>query len=282
MTLSKEYVLPLALEGNFKAISFLSGNGYWNNSQALNYITKSKSNNPAIKFATYQLNFKSADNVKYTNKYILSEDTFLKNYFTDFNRDDLIKLRDTIDNKIDEVDKIKKDFYVWGTDYNNSVDVRNSTLKKLPAPINDKTFCISFTFSPAIEGTGRLSIVPMAFDGTTIEYDAVGFLKILRGSIDLILRDENPKSLAQILFDYVHGKMGNESEWRFNYINPKDQYFVNDKKWGPIIFKLLSGALPSDTTTSSIKQKSYYLNRAAQLGETNAYSNLAILYQTLF
>jgi hypothetical protein len=281
MTLSKEYVLPLALEGNFKAISFLSGNGYLSSSKALSLISKSSAKNSVAKFAQYQLNFKSADNVKYTNKYILSEDTLLKNYFTDFNRDDLIKLRDTINNKIKEVDKIKKVFYVSSYDYNNSVDVRNSALKKLPAPINDITFCISFDLA-AIKGTGELSIVPKAFDGTTIKYDAVDFLEILRGSIDLILRDENPISLAQILFDYVNGRMGNESEWRFNYINPKDQYFVNDKKWGPIIFKLLSGALPCDTTTSSIKQKSYYLNRAAQLGETNAYSNLAVLYQTLF
>lgn len=280
MAVAKEYILPMASLGNLKAIAFLSGKGYWSSSKAYSSISKISSNNSAVKFALYQLNFKSDKNVKYTNKYVLSEDTLLKNYFTDFNRDDLIKLRDTIDNKINEVDKIKKDFNVSSYNYNNSIDVRNSALKKLPAPINDKTFCISFTFSSAIKGTGDLSIVPKAFDGGTIEYDAVDFLKILRGSIDYILSGENPKSLAQLLFDYERGEV--EDQWTFNYMNPQKQYFSKDKVYGAPIFKLLSAVIPYDTTESSLKQKSYYLNRAAQLGATDAYFNLACLYQVLY
>lgn len=283
MAVVKEYILPMASEGNLKAISFLSGKGYWRSSQALNFISKSTSNNSAVKFATYQLNFKSSDGselkVKYTNKYILSKDSLLKSYFTAFNKSDLIRLRDTIDNKINEINKIKKDFNVSTYDYNNSVDARNSALKKMPTAIDDKTFCLSFTFS-SITGSGMLSIVPMAFDGSTIPYDAVDFLKILRGSIDLILVEENPKSLAQLLFDYKRGEMQNQ--WTFDYMNPQDQYFAKDKIYGSAIFKLLSAVIPYDTTESSLKQKSYYLNRAAQLGATDAYFNLACLYQVLY
>lgn len=90
MTVVKEYILPMASEGNLKAISFLSGKGYWRSSQALNFISKSTSNNSAVKFATYQLNFKSSDGselkVKYTNKYILSKDSLLKRMIMIFHK----------------------------------------------------------------------------------------------------------------------------------------------------------------------------------------------------
>ena len=52
-TVVKEYILPMASEGNFKAISFLSGKGYWRSSEALSFISKSSSNNSAVKFARY-------------------------------------------------------------------------------------------------------------------------------------------------------------------------------------------------------------------------------------
>jgi hypothetical protein len=283
MAVAKEYILPMASLGNLKAIAFLSGKGYWSSSKAYSFISKSSSNNSAVKFATYQLIFKNTDGselkVKYINKYILAKDSLLKSYFKDFNKSDLIRIRDIINNKINEIDNIKKDFNVSTYDYNNSVDTRNSVLKKIPSSIDDKTFCLSFTIS-SITGSGMLSIVPKAFDGSTIPYDASDFLKVLRGSIDLILVEENPKSLAQLLFDYERGEI--QTQWTFDYMNPQEQYFAKDNIYGPVIFKLLSAVLPYDTTKSSLKQKSYYLNRAAQLGAKDAYFNLACLYQVLY
>lgn len=283
IAVAKEYILPMASEGNLKAIAFLSGKGYLSSSKAYSFISKSSSNNSAVKFATYQLNFKNSDGsdlkVRYINKYILAKDSLLKSYFKDFNKSDLIRLRDKIDIKINEIDKIKLDFNVSTYNYNNSVDTRNSALKKIPSAIDDKTFCLSFTFS-SITGSGMLSIVPKAFDGSTIPYDASDFLKVLRGSIDIILVEENPKSLAQLLFDYERGEM--QTKWTFDYMKPQEQYFAKDKVYGAPIFKLLSAVIPYDTTESSLKQKSYYLNRAVQLGATDAYSNLACLFQVLY
>ena len=162
MAVVKEYILPMASAGDLKAISFLSGKGYWRISQALRFISKCTSNNSAVKFATYQLNFQSGDGselkVKYTNKYILSEDSLLKSYFTAFDKSDLIRLRGAFDNKIAEIIKIKEHFRLSTYDYENLVDERNSALEKLPAAIDDKTFCLSFTFS-SITGSGMLSIV---------------------------------------------------------------------------------------------------------------------------
>ncbi len=73
-----------------------------------------------------------------------------------------------------------------------------------------------------------------------------------------------------------------QTQLTFDYMNPKEQYFAKDTVWGPYIFKLLSGVIPFDTSGSSLKQKSYYLNRAAELGATDAYYNLASLYQVLY
>jgi hypothetical protein len=278
-----DYILPIATEGNIRAIGFLSGRGYWRNSQALNFISKVPNKNSAVKFATYQLKFNTADGgelkVKYINKYTLSSDSLLKSYFTDFNKVDLLRVRDTIDKKILEIQKIKKDFNYSSYDYNNSTDIRASVKNKLPLNIDDPSFCLSFGIA-SISGSGMLSIVPKAFDGSVIFYDAADFLEVLRGSIDLILVDVNSQSLAQLLFDYDRGKM--QGVWSFNYMKQEEQYFANDKRWGPSIFKLLSAVLPYDTTTSTIKQKSYYLNRAAQLGVTDTYFNLACLYQVLY
>ncbi len=280
-----DYILPNATIGNIKAISFLSGKRYWQNSEALTYISKNTLNNSASKFMKFQLLFLLSKDIEDArgyynlNKYYFAQDSLLVSYFKDFNKEDLLRVKDLIDDKISQINKFKEGFDLSSYDYENIADKRNSTLEKMPIAIDDKSFCLSFTFA-SIKYNGMLSIVPKAFDGSTIQYDAEEFLKILRGSIDILLVNENPKSLAQILMDYKKGEL--QGQWKFDYMNPKNQYFSNDKVYGPVIFKLLSAILPYDTAKLVLKQKSYYLNRAAQFGATDAYFNLACLYQVIY
>ena len=279
LLVTKDYILPLANQGNLKAIGFLSREGYWKYSTAVNVISKFTIKNTAEKFAKHQLQFKSIEGVEWKNKYVLAQDSSLLSYFLDFKESDLLRLRNIIENKILEIKEIKKDFHFLLDDYDNSKVTRDSVLNKIPSAINDSTFCLSFGVA-SIYGRGNLKIVPKCFDGSSIFYDAVDYLEILRGSLDLILADVNPISLAQLLFDYKREKMINK--WDFNYLNPENQYFATDTIWGRIIFKQLGGIISCDTSANNVNQKSYYLNRAAELGALDSYLNLACLYQTFY
>ena len=272
MTIAKEYILPMASTGNVRVIAFLCNKGYLKKTQALEYITQNKNNSSAMKFMAWQLNLEITGVV--SNLY--TEDIMLDDYFSDFKKVDLLRIRGLINAKITEIDQINKDFNFSEYDYKNN-KVKESVLKKLPSKIDDPNFCLSFTAAP--DGfSGMLKIYPESFYDKPIRYDAIKFLQKLRASIDLILMEENSESLAQILFDYKNGRMQNK--WDFNFTNPADQFFKDDEKWNSTIFKLLSSALPCDS--SNLKRKSYYLNCAAQSGASDAYFNLACLFQTLY
>lgn len=280
----RNYILPKAKQGNFKAICFLTGRYYWQSSEALNYISSETIKKPVYKYIKYLWGFQQNSNdLKYVNEYVLSLDSTLLSYFKDFNKIELINLRDTIDLKINYILKLQIDYSKEFSSNNEA-----AILKIIPEPIDLPYFCQSFGIDYASHN-GLIRIAPVTFDGIEISFDAIEFLKLLRRSIDFILVNDYAKSLSQILFDYNDGvnkynvfpaKKYRESFK--NYYLKDAQYFANDKKLGPLIFKQLSATIPFDTSFASLGLKSDLLNRSAELGDKDAFFNIACLYQTTY
>jgi hypothetical protein len=262
-------------------------------------MSKSSINNPAEKFAKFQLSFLSKG---ITDKYLLAKDSLLTSYFLDFNTIDLLRVRHIIKNRIDIINKDRNYYNISAYDYKYSAEQRAYVLKKMePLFINDPSFCLSFgSASTSLAQSNVLNMVPKAFDGSLIRYDAASFLEVLRISIDLTLVDKNPESLVQVLkdifpyrkFNAVQNpdswikQLSDESEklnreFRIKYRNPKNQYFSKNKEYGSLIFKLLASLSYCDDV-NSLEEKSYFLNRAAEFGDNEALLNLASLFQTYY
>lgn len=277
----KEFILPTAMEGNLKAISFLTGKKYLKSDEGLKLIANNNQNIPAIKLIKDQLEFNSLYEDPYNreklnaNRYQLAENNSLKEYFSEFNTVDLIRIRDLIDNKMAEIIEINKIFKFDPDEYYNSPSERKIAQKRLPQPIEDTAFTLKFGIS-----TDRGVIIsPLGFDDKVIEYDAIEYLTILRCCIDKKLINKNPISLAQILYDYRIKKIS--GEMTFDYLEPSRQYFSNDKKYASMIFILLSSLYTTDGPYLS--RKTYYLKRAFQSGDTvRSLTNLALIYNTLY
>ena len=278
--LVKEFIYPRAKAGDLKALvhffnCYFKRYKYWyledeSNREEFRQIKKDIEklwdyedfvkrgiNYPALKFAFFLQLFNVGNEEVYDKQYY----SLLSSYFSDFESIDLIRLSKIIQNKI--------------TIIQNSKDV----VSKEDIEIDDPKFCLQFNNN-----------LQPTLNGKVLEKNKVTaffFLKMVRKAIDLVLveRKENPESLANILFEYVKSKnqgINTSISIPLDYMNPKDQYFVNNKDWAPIIFKLLSGLIQVDEQNENINKKSYYLNRAAQLGATDSYFNLASMYQVLY
>jgi hypothetical protein len=255
--LIKEFIYPRAKAGDLKALVHFF-NFYSKNSKRYIWYPEDESNREEFRqikkdieklwdyedFVSRGINFPA---LKFAFFLENLKGSLLKSYFSDFESIDLIRLSKLIKDKI--------------TIVQNSKDM-------VSIELNDPKFCFPF----------NKNLQP---------YTALFYLKNARNAIDLVLveRKENPESLANILFDYVESRnqgLNTSISIPLDYMNPKDQYFINNKEWAPIIFKLLSGLIQVDEQNENINKKSYYLNRAAQLGATDSYFNLASMYQVLY
>lgn len=284
--IAQDIILPLALEGDVRAMAFLVRRGYWSSEQLMNVLPKTPRKNSAEKFAAYQLIFNIKDpntnglKVLFKNKYTLAQDSLLTSYFRDFDKVDLIRVREKIHGKILELEELNKNFN-FISERHNYEEVKAAAAQKLPKSIDDPTFCLSFGIAAEqIINNLKLRIVPNSFDSEVLNYDAVDFLKVLRGSIDFILCKEYPRSLWNLLHASNQGEM--ESKLILDYSKPEDQFFAKDSLNASEIFRELSGSLPYDTTIATIRKRSYYLNRAFDFGAKDAYYNLASYFQTLY
>lgn len=276
-----QYVVPEANTGNVKAIALIYLYGdfmaydysdfatEYDKAIAENYfkqtknIKNAKANTADDNYYLFQLN------QMYGSKEEANKS--LQNYFNNIDDEKLMKIRKIIDDKFNEIRKLQvKGGY---GDYNYPKSLSSTDI----TDINETDFSLQFLFQNSNEEWFPLRVCVKSFFGSLMNISADNYLDILRTAIDLKLKDSNPASLAKMLFSIKNGNK-ESLELKIDYSDPKNQFFATDKKYGHVIFKLLSGVINVDWTDKTLLLKSYYLNRAVEVGGVDAYLNLACLY----
>ena len=284
------YIQPIGQKGNIKAVLFLSGRTKFDyislNStidefgidpaKAIEYLNRNTSKEPEILFIKYQFKLLKLGNSAETIK-------LLDEYFLSFNENDLLRIRKKINQKIEE-------------------NLLNHN--ELIGPISDSSFYLNFNKNEVFIKNGLICNIYNNY----YRIQTIDFLKLLRKRIDLIFIDKHPESLVQILKDlFPYKKQStnkNPDSWEkmvssmsysklsdedvnliktciVKYRDSKNQYFSQNKEFGSKIFRLLSSLIYCDDETS-MPDKTYFLKRAAELGDGEAFLNLACLFHTYF
>ena len=292
-----DQIIPKAYDGDINStLFFYSYKRFTYKFEAYNYYKKSKeidvikntylndtqlkANTPLEKYYLFQSNIGNKRNSNGSYEYLFGNgekhcynrnvnkyESELKDYFNNFSKERLIEIREIINKKLNELKKIK------GTN-----DIFPGELKPSDiSDINEKDFNVKFIISTNRDSQFASSDINVqSVVGSTIGLQADNYLFLLRTTIDMMLMDENPVSLFQLLYSYVN-KEFSPFEFNKDYTKRKNQFFEEDL-YGPSIYCLLSGIINNDWKENTLNKKTYYLNKSIEIGGKEAYYDLASLY----
>jgi hypothetical protein len=237
-----EFIAPAAKTGHFNAIAVWSKDYNVPSYYTLELLSKSSDVNPVRKYMLFQM-YVSANSHPSKD---WRNDAMINDYLNQFATKDLLTLRDTLNARISLIIETKGE---KGSD-----------------EIRTPGFCQSMA-------KGKV----YSYTGIEMGVEPVRYLKYLLNRINFKCKDIDPLALAQTLIALKRYEL---IEGKYDYLSPEKQWFKSDATYAPIIYKLLSSLYDhNDPSAETISSKSYYLNAAARYDETDAYYNLACLFQ---
>jgi hypothetical protein len=203
------------------------------------------------------------------NRNVNKHEQELMEYFKTFNKERLIEIREIISTNYNKMKKMRV------TDGQQSIpffpcEINQSNIND----IKENDFQCNFVVTK--DRDGHCNVFVKSLIGGEVQVSADDYLFILRSTIDMLLIDENPVSLFQLLYSYVNKEIS-PLEFNKDYTKSKNQFFEDDL-YGSIIYCLLSGIIINDWKVNTLNKKTYYLNKSIEVGGKVAYYNLANLY----